>query len=83
MKVTITEDAYRQALDLPLPIRKRIRDLLARLEAWPAVSGAKPLRHNLAGSYRLRTGDCRVQFRVSGQVVIVEKIGYRKDFYED
>jgi len=30
-------------------------DLLERLEKWPNVSGAKPLRGNLAGRYRLRT----------------------------
>jgi hypothetical protein len=69
--------------------------LLERLENWPAVSGAKPLTGPMAGRYRLRTGDYRVQFRVEGQgdpkahrptsgtlAVIVEKIGHRDRFYE-
>jgi mRNA-degrading endonuclease RelE of RelBE toxin-antitoxin system len=54
-----------------------------RLENWPAVSGAKPLRGALAGYYRLRTGDYRLQFHVAGETVLVEKIGHRDGFYED
>jgi len=57
-------------------------DLLERLEKWPNVSGAKPLRGNLAGRYRLRTGDFRMQFRVVDNVVIIEHIGHRDRFYE-
>lgn len=37
----------------------------------------------MAGHYRLRTGDYRVQFQVSRQTVLVEKIGHRDGFYED
>jgi len=37
----------------------------------------------LAGQFRLRTGDYRVQFEVVGDVVQVQKIGHRDGFYED
>jgi mRNA-degrading endonuclease RelE of RelBE toxin-antitoxin system len=57
--------------------------LVSRLEKWPDVSGVKSLRGNLAGWYRLRTGDYRLLFRVKGDTVAVEKIGHRKDFYEN
>jgi mRNA-degrading endonuclease RelE of RelBE toxin-antitoxin system len=57
-------------------------DLLERLEKWPNVSGAKPLRGNLVGRYRLRSGDFRLQFRVVDNVVIIEQIGHRDRFYE-
>lgn len=57
--------------------------MIERLENWPAVSGAKPFTGRLAGRYRLRTGDYRVQFRVSGEAVIIEKVGHRDRFYED
>jgi len=67
---------------LPLAIHARVLSLLERLAKWPAVSGAKPLSGRLAGRYRLRTGDYRVQFRVQGPAVIVEKIGHRDRFYE-
>ena len=47
------------------------------------MSGAKPLRGELAGRYRLRTGDYRIQFHVAADVVTVEKIGHRDGFYEE
>lgn len=44
---------------------------------------AKPLRGEFAGHYRLRTGDYRLQFRVEGDLVIIEKVGHRDGFYEE
>jgi mRNA interferase RelE/StbE len=81
-KVTLTPEAAEGLEDLPLVIHSRVLSLLERLANWPAVSGAKPLTGPLAGRYRLRTGDYRVQFRVERQAVIVEKIGHRDRFYE-
>lgn len=81
-KVTVTPRAARELDDLPLVVHVRVESLLERLERWPTVSGAKPLTGPLAGHYRLRTGDYRVQFRVMGQAIIVEKIGHRDRFYE-
>jgi mRNA-degrading endonuclease RelE of RelBE toxin-antitoxin system len=65
------------------PIHSRVLQILARLEHWPEVSGAKPLRGDLAGHYRIRTGDYRVQFRAVGDLVTVEKIGHRDSFYDE
>jgi mRNA-degrading endonuclease RelE of RelBE toxin-antitoxin system len=56
--------------------------LLERLEKWPNVSGAKPLRGNLAGQYRLRTGDYRLQFFVVNNDIVIEQVGHRDGFYE-
>ena len=80
--VRLTATARKQLEKLPASIRARMYDLLERLEKWPNVSGAKPLRGNLAGRYRLRTGDFRMQFRVVDDVVIIEHIGHRDRFYE-
>ena len=80
--VRLTATAREQLTQLPKSIRARIYSLLERLEKWPNVSGAKPLRGNLAGRYRLRTGDFRMQFRVVDNVVIIEQIGHRDGFYE-
>jgi mRNA-degrading endonuclease RelE of RelBE toxin-antitoxin system len=41
------------------------------------------LRGDLAGCYRLRSGDYRVQFQVAGEIVTVEKVGHRDEFYEE
>jgi mRNA interferase RelE/StbE len=81
--VTVTPEALEQLTRLPRVIRERIGKLFQRLEAWPAVSGAKALSGNLAGWRRLRTGDYRVRFRVEGETVVVDKIGHRSEFYED
>ena len=82
VKVTLSRGAAEQLDDLPLIIHSRVLSLLERLTKWPSVSGAKPLTGSLAGRYRLRTGDYRLQFRVDGQTIVVEKIGHRDRFYE-
>lgn len=82
MRVVLTPDAEGQFDALPLVIQARIRKLFARLTAWPRVSGAKPLTGPLAGQYRMRTGDYRVQFRVLEGVVVIVKIGHRDRFYD-
>ena len=83
MPTRITEGAEKQFLALPLPIRNRVANIIERLSHWPEVSGAKPLRNELAGKFRIRTGDYRVQFYVDpdGNPVI-EKIGKRDRFYD-
>jgi len=83
MTVTLTPAAAREFDELPLTIQARMVGVFERLRDFPAVSGAKPLRGKLAGRYRMRTGDYRLQFRVERGTVIVEKIGHRDRFYED
>jgi mRNA-degrading endonuclease RelE of RelBE toxin-antitoxin system len=82
VEVLITNEAYEQLQELPQKIRGRIAEIFERLAAWPEVTGAKPLRGKLAGHFRVRTGDYRVQFVVEGDSVIVEKVGHRDRFYE-
>jgi mRNA-degrading endonuclease RelE of RelBE toxin-antitoxin system len=88
--VDVTREAHAEYEALPRGIRPRVTRLFDRLERWPDVSGAKSLSANLAGRYRLRTGDYRVQFRVErdetadgGWRVTVEKVGHRDGFYDE
>lgn len=81
--VFLTPEAQKDVTRLPLGIRARMAKVFVRLAAWPDVSGAKPLTGNLAGRYRIRTGDYRIRFRVEGARVIIERIGHRKDVYEE
>jgi mRNA-degrading endonuclease RelE of RelBE toxin-antitoxin system len=83
LHVDLTPDAREQANSLPAPIFIRVMRLVERLRNWPEVSGAKPLTGRLTGRFRLRTGDYRVQFRVEGKKIIVEKIGHRDRFYKE
>jgi mRNA interferase RelE/StbE len=81
--VLVSPDVQRQIDRLPRVIRARIWQLIRRLGKWPEISGAKPLRRSLAGRYRLRTGDYRLQFRIEGDNVVIERIGHRAGFYEE
>jgi mRNA-degrading endonuclease RelE of RelBE toxin-antitoxin system len=83
-QVIVSPAAQQQFInDVPRGMQRRVLTVLERLERWPAVSGAKPLRGNLSGRFRCRTGDYRIQFIVVANVVTVEKIGHRDGFYGD
>jgi mRNA-degrading endonuclease RelE of RelBE toxin-antitoxin system len=82
-KVELTTAAEKQVDELPKVIRLRLLEIVRRLEKWPDVSGAKPLHGSLAGHWRIRTGDYRVQFYLEGDTVVIEKVGNRDRFYEE
>ncbi|HEY4234104.1 MAG TPA: type II toxin-antitoxin system RelE/ParE family toxin [Lacipirellulaceae bacterium] len=83
MYQVIYEDTAREEFErLPSRIKARVFGVVERLANWPAISGAKPLGGELAGRYRIRTGDYRIQFRVLGKTVLIEKMGHRDGFYE-
>ena len=81
--VALTPAAAKDLDALPKPIRLRMIGLFERLQSWPEVSGVRAFRGALAGRFRLRTGDYRLQFRVETEMVIVEKLGHRDGFYEE
>jgi mRNA-degrading endonuclease RelE of RelBE toxin-antitoxin system len=83
MHVALTAEAVEQYGSLPRSIQPRLDDVIRRLAQWPAVSGAKRLVGPLGGNFRIRTGGYRIVFRISGDKVIVWKIGDRKDVYLD
>jgi mRNA-degrading endonuclease RelE of RelBE toxin-antitoxin system len=81
--VTLETEAAEQLSGMPERIKSRVIGIIERWGHWPEVSGAKPLRGRLAGHYRIRTGDYRLQFRVKGEEVIIERIGHRDRFYNE
>lgn len=83
MFVSLTENAAEEYDRLPGTIKARVLKIFVRLEFWPNVSGAKALRGDLTGHFRIRTGDYRLQFRVDDDQIIIEKIGHRDGFFED
>jgi len=80
-QVQLTPAAVEGVQKLPTPIKSRVNDVIARLADWPNVSGAKLLRGELKGAYRIRTGDYRVLFTVKGDVVVVFRVDNRRDVY--
>jgi mRNA interferase RelE/StbE len=83
MRVGLTVEAAEQFGKLPRSIQPRVDRVIRRLSRWPEISGAKPLRGDLAGSFRIRTGDYRIVFRIFADKVVVWRIGDRKDVYLD
>lgn len=82
MRVVMTTEAEAQYHALPVTIQARVNAVIERLSAWPRVSGAKPMRGDLKGHYRICTGDWRVLFRVEGDVIVV-RIAHRSTVYDD
>jgi len=83
MEVWLSSEAAKQLDELSEPIHARMLKIIVRLSRWPHVSGAKPLRGELSGHFRMRTGDYRLQFTVDEGRVLVERIGHRDRFYEE
>jgi len=84
-EVLLTLEARGNFHGLPKTIRARVQHVFLRLAQWPAVSGIKSLKGSLRGSYRIRTGDWRILFRVDEQArrVTVFRIDNRRDVYEE
>lgn len=83
MDVELTRDAVTQLEKLPSPIVGRVDAVVRRLRGWPNVSGVKRLAGELKGSFRVRTGDYRIIFRVDGTRIVVWRIANRRDVYDD
>jgi mRNA-degrading endonuclease RelE of RelBE toxin-antitoxin system len=78
----LNRDAQAQLDALPIHLNAQAQKIIERLMQWPEVSGAKPLVGNLKGHYRIRMGDHRVQFKVTGELVTIERIAKRDKFYD-
>jgi len=82
LRVVLESQAKKDFAALPATIQARVVSILERLALWPNVSGAKPMRGNLKGHYRIRTGDWRIIFHVKADVIVV-RIAHRSVVYEE
>lgn len=82
-QVLISLEAQAEFDALPTVIKARALDVFERLASWPEVSGAKPLRGEWRGHYRIRIGDWRVVFRIIAPNVFVVRVMHRSRVYED
>jgi mRNA interferase RelE/StbE len=69
--------------NIPTTVRVRVDAVVTRLEKWPNVSGAKPLRKEWKGHHRIRVGDWRVIFRLVRPDLIIVRVAHRSIVYED
>jgi mRNA interferase RelE/StbE len=84
VEVRLTVEAQSQIAALPTVIQARIQLLVQRLARWPQVSGVKPLRAELRGAFRVRTGDFRVLFTVDEHIgrLTIFRVANRRDVYD-
>jgi mRNA interferase RelE/StbE len=80
--IQFTSRARRGLDGLDRAAQQCLRTHIDRLAANPIPAGAKKL-HGNEPYYRIRVGDYRVVYQIEGKrlVVIVVKIGHRKDVY--
>ena len=68
---------------LPINVQYRIaRALAARLVSAPEKHGA-PLKGTLKGYWKLRVGDYRVVYKITGTEIWILGVLHRKQVYED
>lgn len=64
-------------------IKQRIKHSIeAKLAHAPEEFG-EPLRRTLKGYWKLRAGDYRVIYKITGKTVIIFRIGHRREIYQD
>lgn len=81
MKIIIKDVALEAVAKLPVNLQDRImRAIRHRLADHPEMCG-EALGGTLRGYWRIRVGDYRVIYRITGQQVIIHVIGNRKDVY--
>jgi len=82
-EVILTGDAERFLNKCNKKIREQISDKLEKLTDNPQLG--KPLTANLAGLWSLRIGDYRAVYQIKNNelIILVIKIGHRKDIYSD
>jgi len=65
---------------LPAPARAQVLRKIERLKQ--GLHGNIKRLHEAEAAYRLRMGDYRILFDVEGDVIVVRRIGNRKDVYD-
>jgi mRNA interferase RelE/StbE len=83
VRVVLLANAQQDIDALPTTVKARVLEIVERLAKWPDVSGAKPMRGDLKGHFRIRTGDWRVLFRVVSPDVIIVRVAHRRDVYDE
>jgi mRNA interferase RelE/StbE len=79
-QVRYAETAAADLRGLPKPIAAQIIRKVQRLENG-LQGNIKPLREADFG-YRLRMGDYRILFDLEGDMIVIQRIGHRKDIYD-
>ena len=67
---------------LPKVEKKRIQKAIEERLIQNPIRFGKPLRYSLKGCRRMRVGHYRVIFKIETKVILIVKIGHRKEIYK-
>ena len=79
-RLVYTHRALKDIQKLEPQVKTRLGKALLRSEADP-LGHAKPLTNAEFGTYRFRVGDYRVIFDISGEDIVVLRVGHRRHIY--
>lgn len=75
----VSKDIPRISRDFQLKIKRAIE---TKLMLYPEEFG-EPLRRTLKGFWKLRVGDYRVIYKISGKEITILRIGHRREVYRE
>ena len=67
---------------LPKVEKKRIQKAIEERLIQNPIRFGTPLRYSLKGCRRMRVGHYRVIFKIETKVILIVKIGHRKEIYK-
>ncbi len=81
-RIVIDEKALADLAELPRKIQRQIANKIDNLASNPRPAGCKVIQQDKS-LYRIRSGDYRIvyQIRQKQVLVLVVRIGHRKDIY--
>ena len=81
-KVEYLESVVRNDISkLPKTEKKKIKKAIEERLIQDPVHFGKPLHYSLKGCRRMRVGNYRVIFKLETRIVLIVKIGHRKEIY--
>lgn len=79
-RIEYSHSAIRGLDNLPSKIRNQVLKKIERLQS--GLSGNIKRLTNNDYTYRLRMGDYRILFDVEGELIIIRRVGHRKEIYD-
>ena len=80
MEVAFTPASWRDWQRLTKAVQTQLHSKLAHYSTSPLKYAVK-LTNPVIGTYRFRVGNYRIVFDITGNTLIVQAVGHRKDIY--
>ena len=80
-KLAYHPEIIRDISGLPKNIKTRIKKAIENRLLTDPIKYGEPLRRSLQGYRKLRVGNYRVIYKIEKNIIIILKIGHRKEVY--